>query len=139
VTPKHVQAKVFLPPELVRRLDEHALRLRRPKSEIMRAALESFLSPDGPEQLEAALGRRLDRISRQLDRLERDLRIANEAHGLFVRAWLTATPAAPDGPARDAMEAKGQTRYLSFVEALGRRLASGASLVREVLEDREGA
>jgi hypothetical protein len=121
-----VQTKVFLPPDLVRRLDDRAARTRTAKSEIARAAVASFLS---------ALGRRLDRMSRQLERLERDLGIALEAQALFLRAWLTATPPVPEA-ARAAYEAKGRERYAGFLDALGRRLAAGRSLAAEVLEDR---
>lgn len=129
-----LETKVYLPPDLVRALDLFATRTRRPKSEIVRAAVASFLSADGPEQLEAALGRRLDRMSRQLERLERDVTIADEALALFIRAWLIATPAVPE-QTRVAAEAKGRERYLGFVEALGRRLAAGRSLAKEVLEE----
>jgi predicted transcriptional regulator len=131
---KLLETKVYLPPDLVRALDLFAARSRRPKSEIVRAAVASFLSADGPEQLEAALGRRLDRMSRQLERLERDVAIADEALALFIRAWLTATPAVPES-VRAAAEAKGRERYVGFIEALGRRLAGGRSLGREVLSE----
>jgi hypothetical protein len=130
-----VQTKVFLPAELVRELDARAKRLRVAKSELARAAIAAFLSPDGAEGLEAALARRLDRMARILERLERDHQIGNEALGLFVRAWLTATPAVPD-EARRAIEAKGQARYQGFIDTLGRRLAAGRSLAAEVLQDR---
>jgi hypothetical protein len=73
-------------------------------------------------------------MTRALERLERDLSICLEAEGLFIRAWLTATPALPDG-ARQAAEAKGRERYGGFVEALGRRIAAGRSLAAEVLQD----
>jgi predicted transcriptional regulator len=129
-----IETKVYLPSDLVRALDQLAARSRRPKSELVRAAVAVFLSPDGPDQLEAALGRRLDRLTRGLERVERDLSIANEAHALFIRAWLTATPAMPD-EARGAADAKGRERYLGFVEALGRRLAAGRSITKEVLQD----
>jgi hypothetical protein len=48
---------------------------------------------------------------------------------------LTATPAVPD-VGRSAAEAKGRERYAGFLEALGRRLVSGRSLAKDVLEDR---
>lgn len=134
---KVFQTKVYLPADQLRALDLLAARTGRPKSEIVRAAVASFLSADGPDQLEAALGRRLDRIARHLERLERDLAISNEAHGLFVKAWLTATPAVP-GAGRAAAEAKGRERYAGFIEALGRRLAAGRSLAKEVLEESPG-
>jgi hypothetical protein len=53
---------------------------------------------------------------------------------LFVRFWLTVTPPLPD-TAQPAAQAKGRERYEGFVEALGRRLAKGQSLAREISED----
>ena len=91
-----VQAKVFLSGDLARALDERARRTRRSKSEITQAALATFLSPDSGEAAEAALVRRLDRISRELERLDRDVTISNEALALFVRFWLTANPPLPE-------------------------------------------
>jgi hypothetical protein len=45
------------------------------------AALASFLSPDAGDQREAAIAKRLDRLSRQFDRLERDQNIADRDGG----------------------------------------------------------
>jgi hypothetical protein len=84
--------------------------------------------------MEAALGRRLDRLTRQVERLERHVTIANEALALFVRFWLTVTPPLPD-TAQPAAQAKGRERYEGFVEALGRRLAKGQTLAQEVSQD----
>ena len=84
--------------------------------------------------MEAALGRRLDRLTRQVERLERHITISNEALALFVRFWLTATPPLPDA-AQPAAQAKGRERYEGFVEALGRRLAKGQSLAQEISQD----
>jgi len=84
--------------------------------------------------MEAALGRRLDRLTRQVERLERHITISNEALALFVRFWLSVTPPLPD-TAQPAAQAKGRERYEGFVEALGRRLAKGQSLAREISED----
>jgi hypothetical protein len=53
---------------------------------------------------------------------------------LFVRFWLTATPALPE-QAQAAARAKGAERYHGFIEALGRRLAKGPRLLREVSVD----
>ncbi|WP_168075217.1 ribbon-helix-helix protein, CopG family [Caulobacter sp. SSI4214] len=128
-----VQAKVFLPGDLVRELDEAARRLRRSKSEIVRAAVASYLSADGAEAGEAAVTRRLDRMSRQIERLERDLTIANEAVALFVRTWLRNSPAlATEDQASGDL---GRERYARFLEVLARRLASGKLLREEVGSD----
>jgi predicted transcriptional regulator len=120
-----------LPPDLARQLADYANRKRMPQATSVEAALASHLSPDGADRLEAALARRLDRMTRQLERLERHVTISNEALALFVRFWLTATPPLPD-TAQPAAQAKGRERYEGFVEALGRRLAKGKLLAEEV-------
>jgi hypothetical protein len=84
--------------------------------------------------MEAAIGRRLDRLTRQVERLERHVTISNEALALFVRFWLTVTPPLPD-TAQPAAQAKGRERYEGFVEALGRRLAKGQTLAQEVSQE----
>jgi predicted transcriptional regulator len=122
-----------LPPELARQLADYANRKRVPQALVVETALSSYLSPDNSERMEAALGRRLDRLTRQAERLERHVTISNEALALFVRFWLTATPALPD-TAQPAAQ-KGRERYAGFVEALGRRLAKGASLAQEISRD----
>lgn len=123
-----------LPPGLARQLADHASRRGVTQALIVEAALASFFSPDGPDRLEAALGRRLDRMSRQIERLERHVTISNEALALFVRFWLTATPPLPD-TAQLAAQAKGRERYEGFVESLGRRLARGQTLADELSRD----
>lgn len=132
-----IQTKVFLPRDLVVALDEASRRTRRSKSEIVQAAVANYLSPDSDEAAEAAVVRRLDRVGRALERLERDVTISNEAIGLFVKAWLTATPSLSAGDQK-AQSAKGQERYVGFLDALARRLASGRLLRSEVLEERSG-
>lgn len=123
-----------LPPALAGKLAEYAARKGVPQALVVEAALASHLSPDGADRLEAALARRLDRMSRQLDRLERHVTISNEALAVFVRFWLTSTPPLPDS-ALPAAQIKGKERYEGFVEAIGRRLARGAKLADEVVRD----
>jgi predicted transcriptional regulator len=123
-----------LPPDLARKLADYAVRKRVPQALVVEAALASHLSADGADRLEAALARRLDRLSRQHERLERHVTITNEAVALFVRFWLTSTPPLPD-TAQAAAQAKGRERYDGFVEALGRRLARGRILADEIARD----
>src|SRR3954468_13979104 len=123
-----------LPPDLAGKLADHASRKRVPQALIVETALASFLSPDNSERMEAALGRRLDRLTRQVERLERHVTISNEALALFVRFWLTVTPPLPD-TAQAAAQAKGRERYQGYIEALGRRLAKGQTLASEISQD----
>ncbi len=129
---------VYLPPDLLDLLVAQAKRRGVPKSTVAEAAIASFLTPDAAQQQEAALGRRLDRLNRHADRLERDLEIAVEMLALFVRTWMAATPSLPDA-AQAAARARGRDRYERFVENLGRRLASGRSFTRELAFELEAA
>src|SRR5580700_3210037 len=122
------------PPDLAGKLADYAIRKRVPQALVVETALSSHLSPDGADRLEAALARRLDRMTRQMERLERHVTIANETLALFVRFWLAATPPLPD-TAHTAAQAKGRERYEGFVEAVGRRLARGTLLVDEITRE----
>src|SRR5882757_8580235 len=127
-----------LPAELVARLEDYAARKNVPRVLVVETALDSFLSPDGADRLEAALARRLDRMTREIERLERHAAITNESLALFVRFWLTHTPPLPD-TAQTAAQAKGRERYEGFVEAVGRRLARGVSLLDEITREIEAS
>jgi hypothetical protein len=125
-----------LPPALSSQLADYAGRKRISQALVVEAALASFLSPDASERMEAAISRRLDRHTRQLERLEHHVKISNEAIALFVRFWLTTTPALPDS-ARAAAQASGNERYRGFIEALGRRIEKGQNLSVEIAQDIE--
>src|SRR5665213_1694936 len=120
-----------LPADLVREATDFAARRRVPIGTVVQNALTLYLSPDGEDKLEAAIGRRLDRLNRQMERLERHMTIANETLALFIRFWLTHTPPLPD-TAQTAAQLKGRERYEGFIEALGRRLARGRTLADEL-------
>ncbi|MCK1328857.1 MULTISPECIES: CopG family transcriptional regulator [unclassified Bradyrhizobium] len=125
---------VYFPPELLKQISDLADRKKISRSAIVEAAVASFLSPDGSDRREAAFTRRLDRLSRQMQRLERDVGLTAETLALFVRFWLTVTPPLPND-AQAAAQAKGRERFEGFVEALGRRLQKGQSFLREIPED----
>jgi len=128
---------VYLEPKLLDHLEAYADRRGVSRSMIAEAAIASFLSPDAAERQEAALVRRLDRLNRHADRLERDVGIGVEMLAMFVRFWLTATPPLPE-PSQAAARAKGRERYGAFVESLGRRLATGRAFTRELSLDLPG-
>ncbi|ACG77921.1 conserved hypothetical protein [Phenylobacterium zucineum HLK1] len=129
---------VYLEPDTLKALEALADRRGKSKSLVAEAAIASFVSSDASERQEAAITRRLDQQNRATERLERNLGISIEMMALFVRFWLTTTPAVPEA-AQAAAQAKGKERYEGFVEALGRRLARGVSFTREVSEDLAGS
>ena len=125
---------VYLELSLLEQLEKVATRQKLTKSVVIESAVASFLSPDSADRLEAAFARRLDRLSRQSERLERNLAIAAETLALFVRFWLTTTPPSP-ASTDAAAQAKGRERYRAFLQAIGRRLAKGHSFIQEVSQD----
>ncbi len=125
---------VYFPPEMLMQIAELADRQKLSRSAIVEAAVASFLSPDGADRREAAFARRLDRLTRQVQRLERNVGISTEALALFVRFWLTVTPPLPT-EAQPAAQAKGRERYEGFIEALGRRIQKGQNLMDEIPKD----
>jgi hypothetical protein len=131
---KKARLSVYLDPDMMAQLTELAERKRRSKSLIAEAAITSFLTPDDSDRREAAVTRRLDLLTRQGERVERDLWIAAETLALFIRFWLTVTPPLPE-TAQTAAQAKGRERFESFLQTLGRRLAKGQSVLREVSLD----
>lgn len=123
-----------LPVEMIAQINDLATRKRLTRSAIVEAAVASFLSPDGADRMEAAFTRRLDRLTRQVQRLERNSGLSTEALALFVRFWLTITPPLPPD-AQASAQVKGRERYEGFIEALGRRLNQGRTLFDEIPKD----
>ncbi len=125
---------LFIEPEHARQLDELANMKGLSKSSIVAAALASFLSPDSGDQREAAIAKRLDRLSRQFDKLERDQNILIETLALYVRYFLTVSTPVPEAH-QEAARAQGRARFEQFTEQLGRHLLRGRSLIKDVVEE----
>ncbi|AQT05763.1 CopG family transcriptional regulator [Acetobacter persici] len=133
-SPKKARLSVYLEPKLLDALTAHATRRDLSLSLVAEAAIASFLSPDADERREAAMSRRLDRLDRQVARMERDLGISLETLALFIRYWMTVSPPLPE-PAAAAARAQGTERYEAFVAALGRRLSRGPVFRQEIPDD----
>jgi hypothetical protein len=123
---RKLKLTVYLELNTLKALEAFAADRRKSMSLVAEAAILSFLTPDDSDRREAAIARRLDRIGRILERLERNDGIALETLALFIRHWLTATPALPEQDSA-AARAKGAERYERFVQALGRKLAAETS------------
>lgn len=120
--------------DIARQLADHARSRRVSQVAIVEAALTSFLSPDGADRLEAAMSRRLDRLTRQAERLEWHVELSNETLALFIRFWLISNAPLPD-TALAAAQAMGKERWQRFVESLNRRMEEGPRLARELSQD----
>lgn len=134
----HVKQTFRIEPELFRLLDERARSRKISRTEVLEAALASVLSPDHEEKVEAIVARRLDRLSRQFDRLEWHGELTNETLALFVRFWLSNSVPLPDN-AVAAAQASGAKRWRGFVESLARRMEAGPKLGEELSRERKSS
>lgn len=132
---RRIRRNVFFGGEQARRLDEMSAQTGASKSSIVDKALADFFSPEQGRHAEAALARRLDRLSRQCERVERDLTILTETTALFIRHSLALAPAFPEEHL-DAMRAQGQARFAQFIEQLARQLQDGSQRMKDLVDER---
>ena len=123
-----------LPPDLSAALADYAARKRVTQALVVETALASFLSGDSAEHLEAVLSRRLDRLTRQADKLAWHVDLGNETLALFIRFWLVNNPPLPEA-ALSAAQAMGKERWQRFIETVNRRMEFGPRLRNEISED----
>ena len=128
-----VRHQLFLPRTLSERLDALARGPGASRSKILAEALAAFLDRKGADEIELRFAKRLDRLSNQLARIERNGHIGLESLALFIRYMLTVNAPLPEND--KAAQAIGRDRFQAFVERVGQSLASGrASLVPEEAE-----
>lgn len=118
-----IRHQLFLDPDLSERLEALAAKPGASKSALLAEALAAWLNRRGAQELDDRFGLRLNRISAQLNRIERDGQVLLESLALFVRYQLTVTAPLPEPDA--AMRAVGRSRFQSFVDQVGRRMAEG--------------
>jgi hypothetical protein len=111
----------YLDTEVSERLATMAARPGSSKTAIMTAGTE----------LDERFRARLDKLSVQLGRLERDQQIVAEALAVLARFQFSVT--APLSASDQAARSVAQERFKAFVERISRRVSSGRSLIEDVL------
>ena len=115
--------KVRLPREVSDRLEAATRAPGVFKSAIVADAITAWLDRKGADELEQRFWRRLDRLSNQLERIERNGRVELESLALFVRYMLTVNAPLPEDD--EAVRAIGRDRFTAFVDRVGRSIAKG--------------
>ena len=118
--PRH---HLYLDEALTEQLEALAAKPGSSKSAIVSDALRAYLARRGARELDDMLKIRLDRLSTQLGRIERDGQVLLESLALFVRYMLTVN--APLAEGDEAGRAIGRDRFEAFVAQVGRQLAGG--------------
>jgi hypothetical protein len=103
------------------------------KSKLTETALSQLLNPKAEDQLDSAMPRRLDRLTRDVGVINRHQQIVIESLGLFIRNYLVTSPLPPPSE-QQAAQAIGQQRFQRFIEQLGRRLASTNTFANEITD-----
>lgn len=125
--PRH---HLYLDGELTAKLDALASKPGTSKSAIVADALRAYLARRGAKELDDLLKVRLDRVTTQLGRIERDVQILLESLALFIRYSFSVTAPLPESE-QAAARAVAQDRYQAFIEQVGRRMAAGRTLSRD--------
>lgn len=118
-----VRHQLFLPREVSERLEALARAPGASKSRLLAAAVTAWLDRRGTDELEQRFALRLDRLSNQLARIERDGHVGIESLALFIRYMLTVNAPLPEEDV--AARAIGRDRFAAFVRRVARQLASG--------------
>jgi len=125
---------VYLERDHDKRLADLCAKRGLSRSSVVAAALASFLSPEGADRREAAIARRLDKLTNQFERLTRDQTVLIETIALFVRYQLAVNAPVPESQ-QDAVRAQGKARFQHFIEQLARHLQRGGSLVKDLSDE----
>jgi len=120
--------------EHVTRLDRLATMKGVTRSAILAAALTAYLSPEGGPPCEAATARHLERLTRQLGRLERGQTLLIETLTFFIRDYLAGTAPTLE-PHQEAARAQGRARFRKFMEQLARHLQWDGRFIRELEQE----
>lgn len=104
------------------------------KTQIIQAALNEYLYPEGTDKRDAEIARHLRRLERRLKNVERGNEILGETLSLYIRAWLTNTAEVPESQ-KEAAISQGGRRYRNFLDGLALRLQSGKCLFADLPED----
>jgi hypothetical protein len=99
------------------------------KSRLVNDALAAWLASRATAQVDTLLKLRLDRMSRELGRIARDVEVLLESLSLFVRYQLAVTAPLPE--ADSAARAIGRDRFEAFVAQVGRQIAAGTRTLGE--------
>jgi hypothetical protein len=130
-----IRHQLFLDADLSEKLEALAAKPGASKSAILADAVAAWLNRRGAQELDDRFGLRLNRISAQLNRIERDGQVLLESLALFVRYQLTVTAPLPEPD--PAARAVGRDRFQAFVDQVGRQIADGGQTLSSKTDGEE--
>lgn len=115
--------QLYLAADVAEQLDALAAKPGASKSAILADAVQAWLTRRGTKELDDRFALRLERISTQLGRIERDQQILMESLALFIRYQLTINAPLPEPD--QVARAVGRDRFQAFIDQVGRHIARG--------------
>jgi len=118
-----VRQNLYIDRAISQALDALAAGRHGNKSRLVNDALADWLERRGSRQLDDQLKVRLDRLTREIGLVRRDLDVVLESLSHFILHQLTVT--APLAEADAAGRAVGRDRFDTFIAEVGRNIAAG--------------
>jgi hypothetical protein len=122
----------YLTPALRKLLRLYSTRRGSTESSVVERALVDYLDGDVTDR--ALILRRLDRQSRGLTTLQRDVELLAQGFGVFVQLWFAHTPRIADD-SRAAAEKEALRRYSQFLDHVVSEIAAGRRFARDESSD----
>jgi len=128
--------QTYLTRELKNRLKDHvSCGKGRTQSSVIEAALTAYFDDATDSDV---LYRRLDRLSRTLNKLSRDQDLLNESFAVFVQLWFAHTPRLPESE-RDGAQRYAASRFAQFVEHVAGQFAEGHRFAEDLATTPSGS
>lgn len=122
---------LYLDADLCQELEQLAKKPGTSKSAIVADALKAHLERRGAKEVDDKFKQRLDKVTNQLGRIERNQRVLIETLAAYIRFHFSVLPPVPElqqAPAR----ALAQERFQAFIEQVGRRMSGGRSVADDL-------
>ena len=107
------------------------------KSRLVNDALAAWLARRATKEIDDLVKGRLDRLSRELGLVRRDIDVLLESLALFVRYQLLVTAPLPE--ADTVALAVGMARFEKFAGQVGRQLATGKRTLAPIEQPESGS
>ena len=122
---------LYLDDDRSKELERLAKKPGASKSAIVAEALKTLFERKGARELDDKLKTRLDKLTNQLNRVERNQRVLIESLALYIRFHFSILPPLPEAD-QAAARALANDRFQAFIDQVGRRVAGGKSVVDDV-------
>lgn len=122
---------LYIDADLSEQLDRLAKKPGTSKSAIIADALKAHLERRGAKELDDKLKPRLDKVTNQLGRIERNQRVLIETIATYIRFHFSILPPLPESE-HPAARALAQERFQAFIEQVGRRIAGGRGVADDL-------